>query len=313
MQLDGLADRYQLITFDNRGAGRSPLPEGPLTVASMADDAAAVLRVLNVSAAHVTGFSGGSAIAQELVLAHSALVRSLVLVSTWARPDAYFRSLLESWRWIVHAAPSERAFLEAFYVWIYTPRAHEDGTVRQLVDEALAFLHKPSVEALQRQIDAFLAHDTVDRLTGIAAPTLVLAGGLDLICPPRYGRVVAEGIPGARFEVLPDEAHQPFQEVPEEFKPASMPSGARWQQADTPERDGPTTAAHSRTPVRSFQVGGKAWARSRTSSTRTRPAPSTVAGWTSPRSAASRSAGRCSSPGSAGRSRSARSPEPTVA
>jgi hypothetical protein len=36
--------------------------------------------------------------------------------------------------------------------------------------------------------------------------------GLDLITPPRYGRAVADGIPGARFEVLAEEAHQPFQE-----------------------------------------------------------------------------------------------------
>ena len=48
-------------------------------------------------------------------------------------------------------------------------------------------------------------------------PTLVLAGGLDLITPPRYGRAVADGIPDARFEILAEEAHQPFQEAPDLF------------------------------------------------------------------------------------------------
>ena len=38
-----------------------------------------------------------------------------------------------------------------------------------------------------------------------------------MILPPRFGRFVAAGIPGARFEVLPGAAHQPFQEVPEAF------------------------------------------------------------------------------------------------
>jgi pimeloyl-ACP methyl ester carboxylesterase len=56
-QLDGFADRYRLTAFDNRGAGRSPLPDGPLSVAGMADDAAALLRALRVPAAHVAGFS----------------------------------------------------------------------------------------------------------------------------------------------------------------------------------------------------------------------------------------------------------------
>src|SRR3712207_8483966 len=40
-QLDGLADRYRLTAFDNRGAGRTRMPDGPATVEAMADDAAA--------------------------------------------------------------------------------------------------------------------------------------------------------------------------------------------------------------------------------------------------------------------------------
>ena len=59
-QLDMLSDRYRLTAFDNRGAGRTPLPEEPLSVPMMADDAAAVLRALEIPAAHVAGFSGGS-------------------------------------------------------------------------------------------------------------------------------------------------------------------------------------------------------------------------------------------------------------
>ena len=216
-QLEGLAGRYRVTAFDNRGAGRSPLPDGPLSVATMADDVAKILRALDIPAAHVAGFSGGSLIAQELALRHPELVRSLVLMSTWARPDAYFRSMFGYWHWLAEFAPSERAMLEAFFLWIYTPRAHADGTVAKIIDEALAFPHPQTPEAFQRQLAAFTAHETIDRLAEIAAPTLVLAGELDLVAPPRLGRVVAEGIPGARFEVLPGEAHQPFQEVPDDF------------------------------------------------------------------------------------------------
>jgi pimeloyl-ACP methyl ester carboxylesterase len=159
----------------------------------------------------------GSAIAQELALRHPGLVRSLVLVGTYGRPDALWRSQLNFWRWLVEVAPSERAFLEGFFTWVYTPRAHADGTVAQIVEEAMAFPHKQSVEAFQAQVEVCLAHDTEDRLPQIAAPTLVLSGELDTILPPRFGRSVAAGIPKSRFEVMPGEAHQPFQEVPEEF------------------------------------------------------------------------------------------------
>ena len=228
-QLDGLAGRYRLTAFDNRGMGRTPLPAEPFSVATMADDAAALLRALEVPAAHVAGFSGGSVIAQELALRHPGLVRSLVLDSTWARPDAYFRATLAFWRWLAGAAPSERAFLEAFYLWIYPPRAHADGTVEKIIEEVLAFPHKPSTEAIQRSIDAFVAHDTTGRLAGIAAPALVLAGGLDMVAPPRLGRAVADGIPGARFEVLAEEAHQPFQEAPDLF---NKQVDTFWRQVD---------------------------------------------------------------------------------
>jgi pimeloyl-ACP methyl ester carboxylesterase len=216
-QLDGLSDRYLLTAFDNRGAGRTPLPEGRLSASAMADDAAALLRALEIPSAHVAGFSMGSAIAQELALGHPELVRSLVLMSTYARPDALFRSQLNFWRWLAEVAPSERAFFEAFFTWVYTPRAHADGTVAQIVEEALAFPHKQSVEAFQAQVEVCLAHDTEDRLSEIGAPTLVLSGELDIILPPRFGRSVAAGIPNARFDVMAGEAHQPFQEVPEEF------------------------------------------------------------------------------------------------
>ncbi|WP_251017815.1 alpha/beta fold hydrolase [Streptomyces sp. ISL-1] len=102
-------------------------------------------------------------------------------------------------------------------LWIYTPRAHADGTVDRIIEETLAFPHPQSVEAFQRQLAPFRTHDTLDRLARITAPTLVLAGELDIAAPPRLGRAVAERIPGALFEVLPGEAHQPFQEVPDTF------------------------------------------------------------------------------------------------
>jgi pimeloyl-ACP methyl ester carboxylesterase len=231
-QLDGLADRYRLTAFDNRGAGRTAMPEGSLSAKTMADDAAALLRALGIGSAHVAGFSMGSAIAQELALRHPELVRSLVLTSTYARPDALFRSQLNFWHWLPAAAPSERAFFEAFFTWVYTPRAHADGSVDQMAEEALAFPHQQSVEAFQAQVDVCLGHDTADRLSEIAAPTLVLSGEFDIILPPRFGRSVAAEIPNARFEVMPGEAHQPFQEVPDQW---NARVDAFWRQIDGPD------------------------------------------------------------------------------
>jgi 3-oxoadipate enol-lactonase len=72
-------------------------------------------------------------------------------------------------------------------------------------------------------------HDTTDCLPEIAAPTLVLAGGRDRAVAPEHGRVVAEGIPGARFEVLPEEGHRPFVEAAEQF---NARVDAFWREVD---------------------------------------------------------------------------------
>jgi pimeloyl-ACP methyl ester carboxylesterase len=214
-QLDGLGDRYRMTAFDNRGAGRTTRPDGQVTAPALADDAAAVLDSLGIASAHVAGFSGGSITAQELALRRPDLVRSLVLQGTWARPDPYLRSWLVFVGWLVAVAPTERAFLEGFFLDIYTARAHNDGTVAALIDEVLALPYKQAPADLQRYLDAFLDHDTTDRLPQVTAPTLVLAGGSDLVGRPELGRAVALAIPGALFEVQDGEAHQPFQEVPD--------------------------------------------------------------------------------------------------
>lgn len=216
-QLAGLSDRYRVTAFDNRGAGRSPMiPEG-FTVDQTADDAAGILRGLGIDQAHVAGFSGGSITAQELALRHPDLVRSLVLQSTWGRLDAYGRANAEAWRRLPAGAPTERTMLEAFLLWVYTPRAHEEGMVAAIVDDALTFPHPQSADAFVRQLDCWTSHETIDRIHEITAPTLVLAGGIDIFARPALGREVADRIPGARFVRQPGEAHQPFQERPEEW------------------------------------------------------------------------------------------------
>jgi pimeloyl-ACP methyl ester carboxylesterase len=216
-QLAGLSHRYRVTAFDNRGSGRSPMIPQRFTVADTADDAAALLQALGIDSAHVAGFSGGSVTAQELALRHPEVVRSLVLQSTWAGPDRYFHAATHAWEWLVAAAPSEREMLEAFFLWIYTARAFNDGLVDQIIDEALAFPHRQSPEAFLQQLRTWTAHDARDRLHQISVPTLVLAGGDDIVTRPALGREVADLISRAEFRLQLGEAHQPFQERPDEW------------------------------------------------------------------------------------------------
>jgi pimeloyl-ACP methyl ester carboxylesterase len=214
-QLDGLSPRYRTIAFDNAGVGRSPMPERGITVEGMADDAAAILDSLGIQDADIVGFSGGSVTAQEMAIRHPDQVNSLVLVGTFGKGDRYFNAAVRMFDWMIDLAPDPRSFLEAFYLWIYTVEAHGSGFVDQLIEEALAFPHPQTQDTMHRQLHAWANHVTLDRLGQVTAPTLVIAGARDLVCPPHLGKAVADAIPGAQFEIWADAAHQPVQEDPD--------------------------------------------------------------------------------------------------
>lgn len=72
------ADRL-VVAVDARGHGRTPLGEGPFTIASLAVDAAAVLRHVVGGPALVVGHSMGGLVAHELTLTEPDLVAGLVL------------------------------------------------------------------------------------------------------------------------------------------------------------------------------------------------------------------------------------------
>src|SRR4051794_26035579 len=93
-----LAASYRVIAFDNRGLGGSERGEGAITVASLAEDASALLEALDIPRAHVMGWSLGSAIAQELALAHPEQVATAIMYATWARCDGFQRAVLTALR-----------------------------------------------------------------------------------------------------------------------------------------------------------------------------------------------------------------------
>jgi pimeloyl-ACP methyl ester carboxylesterase len=197
-----LAERYRVITFDNRGLGASERGEGPITVASMAEDASALLEALDIPRAQVMGWSLGSAVVQELALAHPQQVASAVLYATWGRCDGFQRSVLAAFRLPYVVRDMEAALTVAGLA--FSPQLLDRPDFEQLLEPMLpAFPQNEDQMAVTvEQWDADLAHDTLDRLGGIQAPTLVVAGEQDLLTPPWQAKAVADAIPGARYELV---------------------------------------------------------------------------------------------------------------
>ena len=216
-QIAPFAERYRVTAVDNRGVGRSSLPDGEFDIATMAADAIALCDAIGIEQAHVMGFSMGGAITQELALARPDLCHSLVIVGSWAYSDALFRNFIESSIYFSGLADDDEKFLRYFLGSTYSHNVWEDGRIDGF---AAAFLEHPypqDIEAFRRTARAILDHDTRDRLGSISAPTLVLYGEEDIICPPRHSHQIASLIPGAQLIGVPEQAHQPFQEGPEAF------------------------------------------------------------------------------------------------
>ena len=215
------ASRHRVITYDLRGLGGTERGAREISVSTLADDARGLLDALEIQRAHVVGYSLGSAIAQELALAAPDRVASMVLLCTWGRTDGFQRSVITA---LAH--PWRTGDLEAALGALgmaFSPQLLDSPEFPALVQQLLPLF--PSTEAqiaaTAEQWDADLAHDTLDRLGDITAPTLVVAGEQDLLTPPWQNEAVAERIPNARLEMFtgPGSSHALGVERAEEFVP----------------------------------------------------------------------------------------------
>ena len=214
-----LSEGFRVVSFDNRGIGESERGEGAITMATLAADADALLDALGIERAHIIGWSLGSAVAQELALAAPQKVASLVLYATWGRLDNFQRAVLTGLR-----APWAMGDLEGAYTALgiaFSPEALNSPEFEQMMEQMLPLFPQTQqqVSTTLEQWDADVAHDTLDRLHGIAAPTLVIAGEQDLLTPPSQCKAVADRIPGAEYELFtgPGSSHGLMMERGEEF------------------------------------------------------------------------------------------------
>ena len=215
------ADRHRVIAYDNRGLGQSDRGEEHITMASLAADAVALLDALEIERAHVLGWSLGSAVAQELALAHPDRVGGLILYATWGRGDGYMKAMLTALRHPWETGDMEGALTALGLA--FSPELLDSAEFESIVEELLPLFPQTEtqIHTTCEQWEADEHHDTLDRLEGIRAPTLVIAGEQDLLTPPRQCRAVAERIPGARYELFtgPGSSHVLMMERAEEFIP----------------------------------------------------------------------------------------------
>lgn len=223
LQSSEFSKKYSVITFDNRGAGRTDASDVPYSIRMMSDDTIGLMDVLGIDQAHVLGVSMGGYIAQELGIRHPGRVKSLMLVSTSAGPYLLEAQVLTTWAGAAIKGISRKTFFQLMLPFIFTDRLFEDPEMVQIAVDMIATPHSATpAYALVRQLMACVEHDARGRLSRIMAPTLVLAGKDDILVPFSLSAELATSIPKARLVVLDGGGHGFNTEIPDKFNQAVL-------------------------------------------------------------------------------------------
>lgn len=217
-QVSYFQERCRVLTFDNRGLGGSSLVDAEASIADFAEDAVLLLDALGIERAHVWGVSMGGKVAQELALRWPERVERLVLENTSTgearRVEGHQPSPLramegadaETWQREIVPLLFGRAYYEA-----------NPGAMRAFARSRER--RPPNPRAVDIQWGAYEAFDSWERLPQLNAPTLCLTGAEDALCDPRNADLLAERIPNARVEHVPEGGHSVHIELPKVVNP----------------------------------------------------------------------------------------------
>jgi len=214
--IDAYRDRFDCITFDNRGAGRSGTSWLPFSIADLAADAVRVLDAHGVDAGIVYGTSMGGMVAQEMALRFPDRVRGLILGAT--SPGGVRAALapaLDLARLLrlnvraeasgVPAQIAERLFSDEF-------RADHGALANGYL--SLIGWARPGARGALLQAWASGLHDTSSRLHRLKLPTLVLHGEADRLAPVSNAYLLKEHIPHAVLAIISKAGHAYWLEQP---------------------------------------------------------------------------------------------------
>jgi pimeloyl-ACP methyl ester carboxylesterase len=239
---------FYVVRFDNRDIGHSTHLDGlaPPTIpqllmrskgaahyklSDMAEDAAGLLRELDLSPAHVIGASMGGMIAQTLAARHPRRVRSLVSIMSNTGALLNGQPALKLYPFFLRRPVGGREQYVAHFERLFNaigsrglPREPEE--IRELAAISYERDHDPAGPG--RQLAAILASgDRTAELRRITAPTLVVHGTADPLVRPSGGRATARAIRGAKLMKVPGMGHDLPRAIWDELIDAIAENAAR--------------------------------------------------------------------------------------
>lgn len=217
-QIPAFAEEFRTVAFDQRGIARSDAPDEPVTIRTIADDVAALMKALGVESAHILGASFGGFVAQEFALAHTRMTRSLTLCCTSFGGPRHVPPAPETLQAIASTKGlnTEQRVRENLLL-AFSPAFVENN--REEVERVITLRAQNFVPeyAYLHQLQAAMAFNTEQRVSEIKSPTLVLTGDADIIVPMQNSLNLAALIPDARLGIIKGGSHTFFIEQADEF------------------------------------------------------------------------------------------------
>lgn len=207
-QIEALSGHYRVLAFDHRGHGESDKPSDGYAMESLYRDAEAFVEATGAAPCHFVGLSAGGFVGLRLAIRRPRLLRSVVLMDTSADPEAILRRVKYEGMFAVLRYAGFAPLMKITMSIMFGPDFLRDPT-RQ--DEVKLW----SDRMMANDVDALIhfgqgifgRHGIAQRLGAIDLPTLVMVGEHDVATPLSRARRIAEGIDGARLQVIPRAGH----------------------------------------------------------------------------------------------------------
>jgi aminoacrylate hydrolase len=214
-QVPVLSAQYQVITYDQRGTGRSA--HVPVeSIEQLAEDAIALLDHLGLERVHFIGHSTGGAIGQVVALRAPERLLSLTLYASVHRADA-FRRKIWSFRREVLKTMGPCAYAAMTTLALYPPWFIAEHEADLRIEEERTAKALAAPEIMASRISAILSFDVAQKLPAVRVPTMVVCARDDALTPSYFSEEMARSIPGAHLELVNGGAHALSRTRPELF------------------------------------------------------------------------------------------------
>ncbi|MGL5742725.1 MAG: alpha/beta fold hydrolase [Legionella sp.] len=179
-------DKYQLVLFDNRGAGQTDIPDGPYSIEQMANDVVDLCSALEIKHAHFVGNSMGGFMLQHLAFRHPELVKSAIIGNSGASIHTVFHVYVDAQLELLKANAPLKSLLKASSSLAFSYHfLSQPGALEQLIQLVLDNPYPFTVKGYEGQYADLEQLDSRDWIQKINVPVLVLGAEDDLIIPEK--------------------------------------------------------------------------------------------------------------------------------